>query len=144
MAAQGVTVNWYPEALKAKLAAHVQQNLDMAAITLADAVVGSFGSSEVSGEKSGATKAQRGANRSTAWGPPNVDTGHLKRNVGYEKPAGNPLVRRVGTGVGNKESVGYAMWLEFGTRKMLPRPFLRPMLHKMRGQIRAILSRPMK
>jgi hypothetical protein len=137
-------VRWYPEQFKARLDRHIQGNLDRAAILLTNYIVGSFGDSGVTGTRSGATKAQRAANRSKPWGPPNVDTGHLKRNVGYDKPGGRPLVRRVGTGIGNKASVGYAMWLEFGTRKTLPRPFLRPPLQTQRTAIRRELTRPMR
>lgn len=137
-------LDWHGKEYRQRVRRTVSQNLDAAAITLADGIVGSFGSSGVTGTRSGATKAQRGANRSKPGGPPNVDTGHLKRNVGYDTPTGKPLVRRVGTGIGGKESVGYAMWLEFGTRKMEPRPFLRPMLLRMRTRIRGLLTRPMR
>lgn len=142
--ADGMTIRWYPQVFKAKLNAQMQRNLDKAAITLTNEITGSFGNSGATGERSGASKAQRAANRSQAWGPPNVDTGHLKRNIGYDKPSGRPLVRRVGTSIGNKASVGYAMWLEFGTRMMSPRPFLRPALQKMRRTIRKILTTPVR
>ena len=134
---------WFPEQFKAELKAHIDRNLDMAASTLASFIRGSFGSSGQSGGRSGATKAQRAGNRSMPWGPPNVDTGHLKRNIGFEKPVDRPSVRRVGTGIGNAESVGYALWLESGTRRMRPRPFLRPALSKTRRRLKMILSRPM-
>jgi len=137
-------VRWHPEQFQARLKRHMNRNLDMAAISLASFIRGSFGNSGATGTRSGATKAQRAANRSMAWGPPNVDTGHLKRNVGHDTPAGRPAVRRVGTGIGNKDSVGYAMWLEYGTRSTLPRPFLRPALQKMRTMIRRMITRPMR
>lgn len=142
--ADGMTIRWYPERFKAKLNTQMQRNLDRASIALTNEITDSFGSSGADGERSGATKAQRAANRSQAWGPPNVDTGHLKRNIGYDKPAGRPLVRRVGTSIGSKDSVGYAMWLEFGTRGMLPRPFLRPALQRMRTRLRKMLTTPMR
>ena len=84
-------------------------------------------------------------------GPPAVRTGHLRRNVNYEvKSLGElKILGRVGTGVGNAESVGYAVWLEYGTRPspgryvpaigkrvnngmhpgIAPRPFLRPLIN---------------
>ena len=97
--------------------------------------------SGVVGTRSGASRGQRHGNRSKPWEPPHVDTGHLRRNVDKDKP--RPLVRRVGTGLGNKESVGYAWYLEFGTRFMLPRPFVRPSFWRMRRTVRRYLARPL-
>lgn len=138
-----LVINWYPQKFQTKLQAHIGRNLNMAAITLTNAITNSFGSSGVTGTRGGATKKDRATNRSMPWGPPNVDTEHLKRNIGYDTPVGSPFTRRVGTSIGNKQSVGYAMWLEFGTRKMLPRPFLRPMLYKMGKELRRLITLPM-
>lgn len=155
-----VKVNWHGEEYVKKVEAHIQQNLDGAAIAVQSTITSSFGNSGIKGQRSGATGAQRASNRSKPWGPPNVDTGHLKRNVGYDKPFGRPLARRIGTGIGNAQSVGYAMYLEFGTGPhviknafglgitvdhpgMLPRPFLRPGLHKAQSKIRKWLTRPL-
>lgn len=138
---------WKGEEFKTKLKRHIQQSLDIAAITLVNDIKSSFGSSGgtlIGRTLSGATKEQRAANRSKPGGPPNVDTGHLKRNIGFDRPIGRPLIRRIGTGIGNKESVGYALWLELGTRFMLPRPYLRPALHRNRAKILRLISRPMK
>ena len=166
-------VRWYGEEYKRKFERHVRENLDRAAIVVTRNITGSFGNSGVTGKRSGATRQERAANRSQAGEPPHVDTGHLKRNIGWDRPAGRPLVRRVGTSMGNKESVGYAMWLEFGTRPhwiiasnadslafvgkdgnmvyreavlhpgIAPRPFLRPGMAKSRPDIRKELTRPM-
>ena len=70
--------------------------------------------------------------------PPNVETGNLRRNIAWETPS--YLRRRIGTGVGNASSVGYAMWLEFGTRTMAPRPFLRPSLDETRDELTEMLK----
>jgi len=144
MAEQGKGWRWYGRNYEAKTRVRMGQNMDAAAIFLANKIIGSFGSSGTTGGRSGATRQQRATNRSKPWGPPNVDTGHLRRNVGYDIPAGRPLSRRIGTGIGNKESVGYAMWLEFGTRKMLPRPCLRPAIWNNRATLQRIMTRPMR
>ena len=144
MAVHGKNYTWRGAEFKRKLGRHIDKNLDMAAIFLTNDIKQSFGNSGVTGQRSGATRAQRAANRSQPWGPPNVDTGHLKRNTGWDRPSGRPGVRRIGTGIGNKQSVGYAMWLEFGTRKMLPRPFLRPSIPRNLRKLRAILTRKMR
>lgn len=54
-------------------------------------------------------------------GPPNADTGRLSTSYTTDTTSGRDNVRsRVVAGV------VYAYWLEFGTRKMLPRPHLVP------------------
>jgi len=150
-----VKMKWYGSYVRRKLYRHVNENLDGAAISTTQFIKDSFGDSGVKGTRSGATKAQRGANRSQPWGPPNVDTSHLKDNVGWDKGgvtgAGfsfvKKMVRRVGTSLknmGGGASVGYGFWLEFGTRYMLPRPFIRPGIWKSRSTIKRWLSRPMR
>lgn len=128
-------------------------HLTAAAIEVENEAKNSFGSSAdyesdlqretrlARGADSAATKKERAANRSAPWGPPNVDTGHLKANVTHDTPVGQPYIRRIGTGIGNADSVGYAMHLEFGTRWMLPRPWLRPALYKARAKIKFWLTR---
>jgi len=120
----------------------LEPNLDAAALFYVRFIRQRFPDSGVSGTRSGATKAQRAANRSKPWGVPHVDTGHLRKNVDMDKP--RRLTRRIGTGVGNAESVGYAMWLEFGTRKMLPRPWLRPGIWYGRDQAKRLLTRKVR
>lgn len=64
--------------------------------------------------------------------PPAVDTGHLRATIGHQvhhDAAEGRLVGDVGSGAnpaipGTKK----AEWLEKGTRRMAPRPFLRPSL----------------
>lgn len=61
---------------------------------------------------------------------PAVDTGRLRSSITHEigrDPRG--LVARVGT------NVRYAVYLELGTRKMRPRPFLRPALQAAKGTV---------
>ena len=134
----------YVDEAQAKFDTHLRRMLDRAAIELAADVKQSFGHSGVTGEKSGATQEQRAANRSKTGEAPHVDTGHLRRSVGWDRPVARAHTRRVGTSIGNKDSVGYAMYLEFGTKKMPGgRPFLRPAMARMRPRIRKLLSKPM-
>ncbi|BDP42923.1 hypothetical protein DAETH_28920 [Deinococcus aetherius] len=56
--------------------------------------------------------------------PPAVDTGRLRQSIVALKIA--PGRWRVGT------NVEYAFWLEFGTRRIAPRPFMRPAAEKVR------------
>lgn len=110
---------------KAKLDKIHQQNLDAAAIYVVNHIRNSFGPP---------------GSPSEPWHPPNTQSGMLKANIGWDKE-GDRMNRRVGTGIGNRQSVGYAQWLEFGTRKMQPRPFLRPAIFACRTAITKILAR---
>jgi len=107
-------------------------NLDAAAIRVdrhIKRIIG--GSGGAAGTRSGATARERG--RSAPWTPPFRQTGHLLRSIGWERNGW--LRRRVGSGIGGKSGVGYAMWLEFGTRRMFPRPFLRRGLYESAGAV---------
>lgn len=159
MASDLKTVRWYGPRVRKLIRQQLEYNLDRVGIMLENDIKRSFGSSGVTGKRSGATAADRHKNRSAPWSPPNVDTGHLKRSVGYIKPA--PLRRWIGTGLGSKEKSGYAKYLEFGTRPyeinnafgrgitvkhpgIKPRPFLRPALHRNRSRINRILGRKLR
>lgn len=135
-----VQVSWARERMVRKaLFRGLERNLDAAALFYVGFIRKRFPDSGISGTRSGATKAQREANRSKPWGIPHVQLGHLKKNVDMDKP--RRLTRRIGTGIGNAESVGYAHWLEFGTRKMLPRPWLRPGIWYGKKQAKRLLTR---
>lgn len=56
--------------------------------------------------------------RSAPGQPPAVQTGQLRASVTYIKP--RPLTRHIGT------NVKHGRYMEFGTRNILPRPWLRP------------------
>lgn len=126
MAVTHTKVRWYGDKVKAKIRNHLERNLDAAAVFLTNAV---------------RDLISKGRPASGSWEPPHVQTGHLRRNVGWNRIAG--LLRRIGTGIGGKLSVGYAYWLEYGTRKMLPRPFMRPSLYSARADLKRLISTPM-
>ncbi len=62
--------------------------------------------------------------------PPAADTGALKRSA---------FVERIRTGARVGVAMLYAAWLEFGTRKIAPRPFLRPALAVVRARFGPIM-----
>jgi HK97 gp10 family phage protein len=78
-----------------------------------------------------------GAVRSRPGEPPRKQTGELQRSIQREVNASDQKAR-VGT---NLNDPPYPRWLEFGTRKMAARPWLRRSLDEMRGQIKAIFTR---
>lgn len=75
-----------------------------------------------------------GAFPSAPGQPPRKQTGHLRRSVAWELVYGVRMVARVGT------NIRYGRWLELGTSKMLPRPWLVRAFREMQGQVRSILE----
>lgn len=65
--------------------------------------------------------------------PPNRDTGELDRNIVVVGDRRNMRVRVVSR---SRKSD----WLEFGTRKMLPRPFMRPALRANRAEVTRLIT----
>lgn len=72
-----------------------------------------------------------GAKRSSTGDPPLKQTGRLRASITHEilDDATGPFAR-VGT------NLPYALYLELGTRRMAPRPFLRRALDESRDAIR--------
>jgi len=78
-----------------------------------------------------------GSFRSKPGEVPRVQTGTLKRSITHWVHPALP-VSRAGT------NVKYGKWLEFGTPKMEPRPFMRPALEKAKPEIKRIFSKPIR
>lgn len=67
---------------------------------------------------------------------PATDTGVLKANI-FADLAKNELAAKFGV----KAGVKYARFLEYGTSKMAPRPFIRPAYNKFKDKIKpAVIS----
>lgn len=90
--------------------------------------------------------------------PPGVDTGRLRASIStnwVESSMGRGLVGSqadTSEGVGKPEkedrfvvvvgtNVKYAPYLEFGTRRMGPRPFVRPAFDRMRHRLLSLISK---
>ena len=136
----GTRVNFNAGLLNALGEKGAMDRLVRAGFRMANDVKLSMGDSGPAGP-GGATRAERHANRSKPGEPPHVDTGRLrasisvnwsgsgmdngktdamaKDNDGVTQPTGAFRVR-VGT------NVEYGAALEYGTRNMEPRPYLRP------------------
>lgn len=63
---------------------------------------------------------------------PGVDTGTLRNSINVSTP--KRLTRSIGTGV------DYAIYLEFGSRKMAARPYMVPMVLKLEKEVTSIFS----
>ena len=84
--------------------------------------------------KSGAKVKKVGSFRSAPGEVPRVQTGRLRRSItSWFHP--KFAIARVGT------NVKYGKWLEIGTRKMKPRPFMRPALALVRNKIKALFQK---
>ena len=68
--------------------------------------------------------------------PPATRTGTLKRSVRIESV--EPMRVTIAAG-GSGTMAPYASWLEFGTSKMAPRPFIQPMIQVLMPEIGNIL-----
>jgi len=71
--------------------------------------------------------------RSAPGEPPAVDTGRLLNSIRTEFDEKEMVGRVIA-------STGYAGYLEFGTQKMEPRPFMRPSLENQRDMIMAVVK----
>ena len=130
------TVRWYGKRVKRKVERGMGDNIMRAAEMLASDIRQAFPASGATGTRSGGGDQ---GNPSQPGGIPHVQTGHLKRNIGTEKRGISSA--RVGTGIGGRESVGYALWLEYGTALMAARPFLRPALKRNKSRIQRAAGR---
>lgn len=77
-----------------------------------------------------------GHNPSKEGFPPAVDTGTLRRSITYSVDE-EEKVGRVGTVLQNPP---YGVYLEFGTSRMRPRPWLKPALEKSVEKIKKIFK----
>lgn len=71
---------------------------------------------------------------SSAGNPPNTDTGYLANNIYLE-------IDTDGLGADVESRAEYSEFLEFGTSKILPRPFLQPALEANRRKIIQMFAR---
>jgi HK97 gp10 family phage protein len=89
------------------------------------------------------SKRRRKYQASAPGEPPAVVTGILRKSVTWEtQNEGIGIVGYVGSEEGRAgTSTKYAKWLEFGTSKMKPRPWLRPAFEKAQVAVKEIMTR---
>ncbi len=132
----GVSIKWKGATVDKEVKTGVERNLDKAAIFLAGDIRRQFPGSGIAG----ATRSEREGSRSKPGEIPHVQTARLQNSIGHDAP--KKLVRRVGSGIGTgNKNPGYALFLEFGTRSITQRPFLRPSLIRNRSKLRKAMTK---
>ena len=111
----------------------VGKNLDRVGVYLQGEIVNSFGSGGTPG--SGGT---RGKVHSSPGEPPYVQTGTLRRSITFQREGTRLLVGSSLKPQGSDHS--YAWYLEMGSGRMAPRPYLRPAVRKNKGTIRDMVA----
>ncbi len=142
--------DWRGDEAIERISAELRRRLSAAALTVAGrakvllSVAGTgvrSKSGQVEPTPSG-SRAKRiyGAFPSRPGEPPRKQTGRLRASVAWELAvtAAGKATARVGT------NVLYGKFLELGTSRMLPRPWLRRALAETRGQVLAIFHRPFR
>ena len=139
-----VVFKWHGPKVLAKTKREMARRLDRCSIVLESGLkddVGVVGIIDPSKFPGGVPSKLLATAPSAPGEPPHKVTGFLQTNIGWISP--RVLMRRIGTGQGSKSSVGYAFFLEFGTRFMAARPWLRPGFYKRVFFIREILGKRM-
>jgi len=113
-------MKWYGDQVAAKIRSHVAIRIEYAARTLRDRARTALGQA-------------RTPPPSAPGEFPHLVTGHLRRNVQMEMNRA-ALIARVGT------NVLYGRYLEFGTWKMLARPWLSRVFREGAPEVRRILE----
>lgn len=80
---------------------------------------------------------------SLPYNPPAVDTGTLRRSISIEVDEEN-LKGKVGSVVNNPPYGAYLEFAEYGSSKMLPRPWLKPALEKTKTEVQKIMREAAK
>lgn len=117
------SLKWNGEKVKRDINATMRRNVDSASQFLAVKLKQTIG---IPGSK--------GFSRSKPGEPPHKDKGRLRASISYEI-ASDGKSAKVGT------NVKYGKMLEFGTKKMAARPWLRPTFNKCLAEIKKILGR---
>jgi HK97 gp10 family phage protein len=86
------------------------------------------------------TYGKKGHHPSLPGNPPAVDTGTLRRSITYSVDE-DKLVGYVGS---NLKDPPYGAYLEFGTSRLKPRPWLKPATEKSMEKIKEIMAGAVK
>lgn len=127
-------LEWHGDEILKKLATRLEQNMGRATQIVRNEVVRSLNRSQPTRATSSGRRV--GLDPSRPGEPPKQVTSRLKQSiVTAVRRTKDRIIGSVGT------NVKYAKHLEFGTRHIAARPFLRPALKAKRDAVRKALSR---
>ncbi len=129
-------IRWNDKELRRAIEGQISINLDRAAEFLQGDIQRAFPGSGGPIGKLGVSKKYRESHRSKPGEIPHVQSGDLKRSIRWQRDGKDK--RRIGSTLrGSPHS--YAFYLEFGTRRMAPRPYMRPAMARNRTRLARIL-----
>ncbi len=126
---------WRGKQVKSQVTYYGLQGMEKACIMMTDHIKSSF---------------YHGAPSSPPGSPPAVRSATLKRSITHKVRAmGNVIIGAVGTAIGKGAPKGgkaqpYGLYLEYGTFKMKPKPFLRPALKAKQKEALRIITKFLK
>ena len=118
----GVTIHWHDKQVQAAALETMRKRLP---------VVGEYLASTI---RENVSESTRASGPSLPGQFPHADEGNFRKSVGWEMVGSGDAVR-----VGSASRVGY--FLEVGTRKMAPRPWLRRTFLEERGRLQKIMAK---
>ena len=116
------SLEWHGDELIRSVESQLATRLDTTAEYLRQRVVASLGSPDYDPHRN-----------SRPGEYPLSDEGRLKEHVLVDRP--DPLTRRIST------DLDYGLWLEIGTRRMRPRPFISRTLREEQGRVVEFLTK---
>lgn len=134
-----MAINWHGNRVMGTVEKELLQRVRFACMAVEAEIKGLMKRGGITGEaERPARRGERiGAVHSKPGEPPYVQTGTLRRSITHEV-IDSKFLGRVGT------NVEYAKPLEYGTRNMRPRPFMRPGAHQAEPSVRKILGAEIK
>lgn len=132
-------IKWYGNLVMAEVDSGMKRNMTAAVIYLSNMIkadISQPGTLRYSTGKGRKQKTIYNFTHSAPGNPPYKQTGRLRASIAWEVEGMlGHVIGRVGT------NVQYGLYLEKGTRKMSPRPFLERNLNKHAGIVGLILTR---
>ncbi len=126
------TVTWTPDEFVKDLRGAVAKGLTAGAIVLQGEMKRNMGSE--SGGVVGKTPTGRNIYKASQPGHfPGIRTGNLRRSIISTKATPDRLIAAAGSAAGKQDR--YGLWLEFGTSKMAPRPWLLRSFNRSRQKV---------
>lgn len=130
-------MKWHGRKILSKFQSNARRNVRDAAILVEGTAKGLMrkgGRTESGVIEEGKKPGKVGSFTSRPGEPPRVQTGTLRRSITHEVHPILPIAW-VGT------NVVYSKFLELGTGRIAPRPFMRPALHGSQAGIKRIMAR---